>query len=664
MKMMLVYQYVRNNLISASMKKMLSLFTMLLYCMAIQAQEKTVEQPSFSAWTSSTLEIQKIALSDTATVFYIDAYYSPNQWIKVVSKTYLQTEGKKYPIRSANGFELDKEVFMPASGTISFQLIFPPLPAEVKEINFIEGHDRGAFCIYGIRLDGKPASSSFAGRQMPKETPVLEEPVLKAATATLKGKVAGYLPEMNAEGRAWASSVITGGADEYTFKVQDDGSFTLDVPMLHIGSVGISANFMNTKLYLKPGETTSVEINMPEICRTQSRIQKEKPSLGVKYYFSGALAALNNEISNSPVHSLPVGIGSQAEYEQMFKDVSNMNAEQFKKYWMDRREKGMGELAKYPEISDAFRSLLIQDANMETAQQLLGTYLIEYAYRQVNKIPRDSAAVGFVKPEFNMDYYDFMPEFIPNSPQLLYTGNLAYMLRGMQYANFSGKPLPANVKELPDNTAELAQIMGADNGLLFDLIAAQKLAKPIQEFQPLSDEQLAQANKISPAIGNLLADMNKKVKQTIEENKKKSGYTVDRINTADIPAEELFNAITTPYRGKVVFVDFWATWCGPCKMAMKDAEPVKKDFEGKEIVFLYLAAENSPKGTWDQMITDIKGEHYRVTDAQWSYWAKKFGIQGVPSYMILAKDGTPVHFQVGFMGADKMKEMLNNELDK
>ena len=180
----------------------------------------------------------------------------------------------------------------------------------------------------------------------------------------------------------------------------------------------------------------------------------------------------------------------------------------------------------------------------------------------------------------------------------------------------------------------------------------------------MDEKELQLAEQTVPEIRSALLDMNDKLKQTIEENKKKSGYTVNRVNIADIPAEELFNAITTPYRGKVVFVDFWATWCGPCKAAMRASEPVKKDFVGKDIVFLYLAGENSPKGTWEQMIPDIKGEHYRMTDAQWTYICNKFGVQGVPSYMIISKDGTPTHFQVGFMGPDKMKEMLMKELDK
>lgn len=631
------------------MKQTILTLALLLCCTIVKANERVVEQPAFNAWSSTSLEIQKIVLSDTATIVCIDAYYSPNFWIKIAQTSYLKAGDRQYPLRYGIGMEPDKEIWMPASGTYSFQMVFPPLPADTKIIDFTEGDFKGAFSIWGIHLDGTSVISALAGRQNPKETPILEEPVLQAGIATLQGRIAGYKPDMKLSGRAWTINVLTGAADEYEIEVLPDGSFKLAVPLLHTAPLNLIAPFMSGQVYLKPGETTIVDINFPEICRSQSKIQKEKPSLGEKFFFTGALAALNNEVGNASIKYLPVGPSGEKEYKQMFADICKMNAEQFKAYWLDRYQRAIAELENHPEISQAYRTLLIQNAGKETAEQLLSMQMIEYAYRQVNKIPRDSALTGFTQPVPTIGYFDFMPKLVPNTPTALYDATYVYLLNAIQYTNF---------------TTDLIQVMGTDKGILFELIAAQKLAQPIKEFKPLTDEELAKAEEISPVMRETLIALNEQTKKAIEENKKKSGYTVNRANISDVPVEELFNAILTPYRGKVVFVDFWATWCGPCKMAMKEAEPVKKEFEGKDIVFLYLAGENSPEGTWKQMIPDIKGEHYRITDAQWKYLCNKYGVQGVPSYMIIAKDGTPAHFQVGFMGADKMREMLQNALGK
>jgi thiol-disulfide isomerase/thioredoxin len=647
-----------------NMKHGLYLLMFLLCGTGLQAQDRVVEQPAFDAWSSTTLEIDKIALSDTATVFYIDAYFRPKYWIQVVKETTLRADGKTYPIKTGDGITLREKFWMPESGEASFRLIFPPLPKGTKTVDFIEGDEEGAFKIWGIHLDGSPANSSLAGKKNPKEDPVLEKPEFKNGLGILKGHIAGYKPEMGLKGRAWVSNILTDSNDEYDITVQSDGNFKLEIPLYYLTSLNITSGFMNGQIYLKPGETTSVEINFPEICRAQSKKQKDKPSLGEKYYFTGAMAALNNEACNSSLRFVSLTPKTQEEYMQMFSDISSMNADQFKAYWMDRYQKEKAALDSHTELSDAYRTLLQNSLKKDLAEQLLSiTGMTEYAYRTANQIPRDSVIPKDKKVIPGIEYYDFLPELVCNDTYLLYDGSFTYLISYIQYANFTGEER-TDKDNIPDNTAELAKLMGTDKGTLFDLLAAQRLSKPIKEFHPLSDEQIAQAGKISPVFQEAFVLMNNKVKQTIEENKKKSGYTVNRVNIADIPAEELFNAITTPYRGKVVFVDFWATWCGPCKAAMKQSEPVKKDFAGKEIVFLYLAGENSPKGTWEQMIPDIKGEHYRMTDAQWDFICKKFGVNGVPSYMIIAKDGTPTHFQVGFMGAEKMKEMLNKELEK
>ena len=158
-----------------------TLLTCLLFlsCTGLQAQERIVEQPAFDAWSSTTLEIDKIALSDTATVFYIDAYFRPKYWIQVVKETTLRADGKTYPIKAGDGITLSEKFWMPESGEASFRLIFPPLPKGTKTVDFIEGDEEGAFKIWNIHLDGSPANSSLAGKKNPAETPVLEKPEFK-----------------------------------------------------------------------------------------------------------------------------------------------------------------------------------------------------------------------------------------------------------------------------------------------------------------------------------------------------------------------------------------------------------------------------------------------------------------------------------------------------
>ena len=53
-------------------------------------------------------------------------------------------------------------------------------------------------------------------------------------------------------------------------------------------------------------------------------------------------------------------------------------------------------------------------------------------------------------------------------------------------------------------------------------------------------------------------------------------------------------------------------------MAMKMMKPMKEELIDKDIVYVFIAGENSPETTWNNMIPDIHGEHYRLTNAQCS----------------------------------------------
>lgn len=86
-----------------------------------------------------------------------------------------------------------------------------------------------------------------------------------------------------------------------------------------------------------------------------------------------------------------------------------------------------------------------------------------------------------------------------------------------------------------------------------------------------------------------------------------------------------------------VIVDFWAPWCGPCKMVAPTLEKIADEFSGKVIVA-------------------------KVNTDEHSQWANKFGVQGIPTMLFIA-DGKVVHQQVGALPEPMLRTVLDQFLE-
>ena len=159
----------------------------------------------------------------------------------------------------------------------------------------------------------------------------------------------------------------------------------------------------------------------------------------------------------------------------------------------------------------------------------------------------------------------------------------------------------------------------------------------------------------------LMADveeLNEKIKASIRSAKTQTGYTYNEspANTAD---DSLFVKLIDKFKGKVVFIDFWATWWVPCMNSMKVMVPLKAELaQNKDIVFLYITNPSSPEKVYQTVMPGIKGEHYRVTNDQYNLLAKQFQITGIPHYALVNKRGGVVDGHFRWSQTDEIKNRL------
>ena len=504
---------------------------------------------------------------------------------------------------------------------------------------------------------------------------------------------------------ASCSNVATDDYSRYSTKVDSIGRFELNVPL--VGTQGVSLLIRNGQnemidgvgLVLTPGEKyfmlkdfkSSQTLFMGDDARLQNELQSESPSVGYVGFI------------DTPVSDDSVSVMAKKwihSYEQCLaqnKDFLIQHPNMSKRFRDFIRESQRIDVCRYILMMhyETYSRLLPADVmdwvkehsavdtslpvNLISGMASMLRYKREcytWADPRINLLWRRPSALPWLESKGMLRLSDedhvaisqvekMNREFFALYTRIKDRSVLNDSISGVAEKYLEYVDAVNKIQESADYQKALDTLcIGGEQGIanaIIDSLCTDPLVNSVHHTQILNEfidhERCALPEELEPYIAlikepffrNVIVKKNDYFKQLMKEKEEAVNLVIHP--SSDVAGltdgKAIIDKIVEPYRGKIVYLDIWGTWCAPCKRKLSESHKLKAELEGYDIVYLYLA-NSSPEKSWKNVIaeynlTEPNCVHYNLPDDQQHAVEQYVGLTGYPTYRLFDKQGRMHH---------------------